>query len=95
VLGAGLDGIKNKIEPPPAVEEDVGLLSEKDAASRGIELLPRTLPEALAAVEADEVVADALGPVIFHEFLKVKQSELATYNLRVHPWEREMYLETI
>jgi len=95
VLGAGLDGIKNKIEPPPAVEEDVGLLSKEDAASRGIELLPRTLPEALAAVEADEVVADALGPVIFHEFLKVKQSELATYNLRVHPWEREMYLETI
>jgi glutamine synthetase len=95
VLGAGLDGIQNKIEPPAAVEEDVGLLSEKDAATRGIELLPRTLPEALAAVEADEVVAEALRPVILHEFLKVKRSELAAYDLHVHPWERTMYLEVI
>ena len=95
VLAAGLDGIQKKTDPPPVVEDDVGLLSAEEAAARGIELLPRTLPEALAALEADEVVAEALGPVIFHEFLKVKRSELAAYDLHVHPWERNMYLEVI
>jgi glutamine synthetase len=92
-LGAGLDGIQNEIQPPPPVEDDVGLLSAEDAAVRGIEFLPRSLPEALDAFEADRVVAEALGPVIFHEFLKVKRSELAAYDLHVHPWERAMYLE--
>lgn len=95
VLAAGLEGIQNQIDPPAPVEEDVGLLSEEEAAAGGIELLPRTLPEALAAFEADEVLAEALGPVIFAEFLKVKRSELAAYDLHVHPWERKMYLEVI
>jgi glutamine synthetase len=57
--------------------------------------LPRTLPEALDALQADQVMAEALGPVILPEFLKVKRSELAAYNLHVHPWERRMYLEVI
>jgi glutamine synthetase len=95
VLAAGLDGIQNQIEPPAAVDEDVGHLSAAEAAAQDIDFLPRTLPEALAALDADEVMAEALGPVIFHEFLKVKRSELAAYDLHVHPWERDMYLEVI
>jgi len=95
VMAAGLDGIQNQIEPPAPVEDDVGHLSAEEAAARGLEFLPRTLPEALDALEADGVMAEALGPVIFSEFLKVKRSELAAYNLHVHPWERKMYLEAI
>ena len=92
---AGLDGIRNQREPPAPVEDDVGHLSTEEAATRGLEFLPRSLPEALAAFEADAVLAEALGPVIFSEFLKVKRSELAAYDLHVHPWERKMYLEAI
>jgi len=96
VLAAGLYGIRNQIEPPAPVEDDVGAVTtEEEAAARGLKFLPRTLPEALAAFEADQVVAEALGPVVFSEFLKVKRSELAAYNLHVHPWERKMYLEAI
>jgi len=94
-LAAGLDGIRNQIEPPEPVNEDVGLLSAQEVAARGMGFLPRTLPEALAAFEADPVVAEALGSVISAEFVKVKRSELAAYDLHVHPWEREMYLEVI
>ncbi len=53
------------------------------------------MPEALAALAADEVIAEALGPAIFREFLTVKRAELAAYDLHVHPWERQMYLEVI
>jgi len=96
VLAAGLDGIRNQIEPPAPIEYDVGVVTtQEEAAARGLEFLPRSLPEALDAFEADEVVAQALGPVIFNEFLKVKRSELAAYNLHVHPWERQVYLEVI
>jgi len=93
ILGAGLDGVRRQVEPPPPVTEDVGHLSDAEARARGLAFLPRTLPEALNAVEADEVIAEALGPVIWAEFLKVKRSELAAYDLHVHPWEREVYLE--
>jgi glutamine synthetase len=40
-------------------------------------------------------MARALGPVIFPEFLKVKRTELASFNIHVHPWERKLYLEVI
>jgi glutamine synthetase len=95
MMAAGLDGIRNQIEPPAPVEDDVGHLSDEQAAARGIEMLPRSLPAALGALEADGVIAEALGPTILGEFLKVKRSELAAYNLHVHPWERRLYLETI
>ena len=95
VLAAGLDGIHNQIKPPAPVHEDVGHLSTEEAAERGLEFLPRSLSEALAAFEANEILAEALGPVIFPEFLKVKRSELTAYDLHVHPWERDIYLETL
>lgn len=95
VLAAGLDGIHNQIKPPAPVHEDVGHLSTEEAVERGLEFLPRSLSEALAAFEANEILAEALGPVIFPEFLKVKRSELTAYDLHVHPWERDLYLETL
>jgi glutamine synthetase len=95
VLGAGLDGIRRQLEPPEPVDYDIGHLSDEEAAYRGIPRLPGNLPDALAALQADETIAEALGPIIFSEFLKVKQAELAAYNLHVHPWERQLYLETI
>lgn len=95
VLAAGLDGLRNQTEPPAPFEDDVGHFSTEEAEERGLEFLPRTLPEALAAFESDGIIKEALGSMIFHEFLKVKRSELAAYNLHVHPWERDIYLETI
>jgi glutamine synthetase len=95
LLAAGLDGIENKITPPDPVEEDVGHLSADECKARELVFLPRTLPEALAAFESNTVLACALGPVIHPGFIKVKRSELDAYNLHVHPWERETYLEAL
>lgn len=95
VLAAGLDGIRKRIEPPAPIDFDIGHLSDEEAAACGAPRLPGNLPDALNALEADELIAEALGPIIFYEFLKVKRTELAAYNLHVHPWERKLYLETI
>ncbi len=94
VLAAGLDGIRQRAEPPAAVEEDVGHLTNVEAAARGLPLLPRSLSEALVALEADACIGAALGPVIAAEFAKVKRAEMAAYDLHVHPWERQTYLES-
>ncbi len=95
LLAAGFEGIRKRFTPPPPVNVDVGHLSPAEVESRGLTLLPNSLPEALDALEADETLTGALGPVIAPEFLKVKRGELAAYNLTVHPWEREMYLESV
>jgi len=95
LLAAGLDGIEHGAAPPAPVTEDVGHLSTEAATAMGLTFLPRALHEALDAVEADAVIAEALGPVVFGEFLKVKRAEGAAYDLHVHPWEREIYLEAL
>jgi glutamine synthetase len=95
LMAAGLDGIRNRIEPPDPILDDVGHLSDEEALARGLLLLPRSLPQALDALEADGVLTEALGPIIAPEFLKVKRTELAAYDRHVHPWERKVYLEAI
>jgi glutamine synthetase len=95
VLAAGLDGIHNQIDPGPPFEGDVGHMTREEIATASFGFLPRTLPEALAALEADEVITEALGPVTLEHMLIVRRSELESYNLTVHPWERETYLEVV
>lgn len=94
LLSAGMDGIDQHTDPgPPYNEVDVGHFTEAQRQQQQIDYLPRTLPVALDALENDDVLMSALAPVIGSEFLKVKRMELETYNLHVHPWERQMYLE--
>jgi glutamine synthetase len=95
LLAAGLDGIRNQIDPGPPFQDDVGHMSVEAMAEAGLTFLPRTLPEALDALEENEVVAGAIGETLLPHFLSVKRSELETYNLTVHPWERQTYLEVI
>jgi glutamine synthetase len=70
-------------------------MSDSQLAARGVGYLPRSLPEALDAFEADPVLSGALSPVIAQEFLKVKRSEYRAYSLEVHRWERKTYLEAL
>lgn len=94
LLAAGRSGIEAGAEPGPPATGDLGHLSRVDAEARGIALLPRKAAAALAAVEADPLMRETLGPVIFPEWLKVKRSEIAIYDTVVSPWERKAYLRT-
>lgn len=95
LLAAGLDGIRRQTDPGPPFQGDVGRMSVAEMLDAGLTFLPRTLADALDALEADEIVAGAVGDVILPHFLSVKRSELALYDLEVHPWERATYLEVI
>lgn len=93
MLAAGLDGIKNKIEPPAPVDANIYHMSAADREKYGIPSLPGSLPEALEALAQDEVVKAALGSHIYEKFVAAKVAEYERYNIDVHPWEIREYLK--
>lgn len=93
ILKAGLDGIRNQIEPPAAVEQNI---YEMDLASRkehGILALPENLYEAIDELSKDELVKEALGKHIYSRFVSAKMKEWERYSSRVYDWEIDEYLE--
>lgn len=93
LIAAGVDGVARDLDPGPPATGDLDRLSAGDLARQGVRLLPRSAGEALAAVEADTVIMQALGPVCGPELLRVKRDELARYEQHVSEWERTVYFE--
>jgi glutamine synthetase len=91
LIAAGLDGIDRRLDPGPACDDDLFELSLAQIRARGIPLLPQSLSEAVSALEADEVVRDALGPVLAAEFIALKRDEWTAYARHVSGWELERY----
>jgi glutamine synthetase len=81
-IHAGLDGIRNKLDPGEAVEVDPDTLSEETRRRRGIDRLPDSLPAALDALEADELLMEALGPLRRAAYLAVKRAEATAFAAR-------------
>jgi glutamine synthetase len=92
MLAAGLDGIKNKLEPGDPVNENVFEMSEREKKRRRIEQLPANLSEALDCLEKDDLLKNALGEHICTNFLEAKRAEWRTYISRVSNWEIDEYL---
>ncbi|OIQ11853.1 type I glutamate--ammonia ligase [Neomoorella thermoacetica] len=92
MLKAGLDGIKNRIQPPAPINANIFDMEATRLRAEGIDLLPGTLDEALDALEKDPVIREALGPHIYQRFMEAKRIECEEYRTRVHQWEIEHYL---
>lgn len=91
LIAAGLDGIDRGLDPGPGCDDDLFGLTLAQVRERGIALLPQGLPEALDALEADAVVAGALGPTLLREFSALKRDEALAYARHVSDWELERY----
>jgi glutamine synthetase len=79
LIAAGLDGIERGLEPPEPVEVDPATIDQAEREARGIVRLPSTQAEALDALEADDVLTSALGPVLSGSYLAVRRSEWEAY----------------
>ncbi len=92
-LAAGLDGIENKMTPPPAVD---GLLHNVAAEREklGIKAFPLSLHEAVEELKKDPVISRVFGGHALNSFLREKESEWNEYNRAVTGWEIQNYLET-
>jgi glutamine synthetase len=80
VILAGLDGVRAKTDPGEAVNIDPADLSDDERARLGIRPLPRSLGEALDALEQDELLMEALGPLRRTAYLAVKRSDVAAFS---------------
>lgn len=92
MLRAGLDGIRNKIDPGPPVNLNIFNMNEAQKEEAGIRQLPENLHRALEELQADEVMKEALGEHIFDNFLVAKSQVWQEYSLQVHDWELQRYL---
>lgn len=79
LMAAGLDGIKNSIDPGEPQEIDPGNYSDEERERRGIRRLPTSLDEALDELERDQILLDALGPLLVSSYIAVKRDESAFF----------------
>ncbi|MFC8227264.1 type I glutamate--ammonia ligase [Streptomyces sp. NPDC057287] len=95
LLMAGLDGVKNKIEPPEPIDKDLYELAPEEHA--GVQQVPTSLPAVLDALEADHEYLQAGGvftPDLIETWIDYKRThEIAPIQLRPHPHEFELYFD--
>ena len=94
MLKAGLDGIKNEIEPPAEVLENIYEMSAAKKAERNIESLPANIDEAVNLLLKDDVITSVLGDHILEHFTAAKKVEWDEYRTQVSQWELDKYLSS-
>ena len=92
LLAAGLDGIKNKLTPPAAVDRNIYVMTKEEREEAGIVDLPATLAQALVTLQSNEVISNALGDHLLEHFIEAKEIEWDIFRTQVHQWERDQYM---
>ena len=93
VLAAGLEGVRNKIDPGPPHMDNMYLKSPAELEALGVDFLPRTLNEAIDAFEADPLAKSVFGDLMAQTYVDFKRNEWDSYMNHVSAWEREHYLK--
>jgi glutamine synthetase len=92
MLMAGLDGVKNKLDPGPAVDKD--LYDLPSAELKQIPTVCGSLREALGCLDADRAFLKAGGVFdddFIDSYIDLKMSEIIRFEHTPHPVEFEMY----
>ena len=95
MLMAGLDGVRNKIEPTGPMDKDLYELPPEELAA--VPQVPGSLDEALAALEADHTFL-LEGGVFTQDVIDTwlaykREHEVDAVRLRPHPWEFHLYYD--
>ncbi len=91
-LKAGLEGIKQEIDPGEETLDNIYDMSCEERREKGITSLPGNIKEAVEKFSQSELMKEALGEHIFHKFIRAKELEWNEYKKQVHPWEVDRYL---
>ncbi|MBZ2195573.1 type I glutamate--ammonia ligase [Occultella gossypii] len=95
MLMAGIDGIKNRIEPPEPVDKDLYELPPEEHSQ--IAQVPDSLPAVLDALEADHdylTEGNVFTPDLIETWIDYKRAnEVDALRLRPHPHEFELYYD--
>ncbi|MBE3102205.1 MAG: type I glutamate--ammonia ligase [Firmicutes bacterium] len=91
-LKAGLDGIKNNIQPPAPTNRNIYSMTDNERLEERIPSLPGSLYEALDALKEDTLIRDALGEHSYDRYMEAKLIEWNEYKMQVSQWELDRYL---
>jgi glutamine synthetase len=87
-LASGLDGVRNRIEPPGCFTGDV-------YAARDLPRVAHTLRDATDAFAASEFAKRAFGEDVVEHYAHFFKTEDAAFSVSVTDWERRRYFERI
>ena len=90
-LAAGLEGIRENLDPGQPQEDNLYELSDEQLRSRKIGYLPQTLQEAVSAFAADPFIEKTLGRGLRDEFIAYKSDEWRQYHQHISQWEVDRY----
>lgn len=89
---AGLDGIRNNLTPPAPTDTNIFEMTKQELSDESIEMLPRTLGEALKAFRKSDFLREAIGEHVYNKYYAAKKEEWSKYRTRVSQWEIDEYL---
>ena len=87
-LASGLEGVKNRIEPPEAFVGDI-------YAAKDLPRVPYTLADAVKAFTTSAFAKRAFGEEVVEHYGHFFATEAAAYDKAVTDWERARYFERI
>ena len=95
VLSAGLDGIAEGMELPPAVDLDLYNIDAQQAAA--LETLPQSLADAIALAKNSSFVKQVMGAELLSKYIAIKEEELAQFEQAEDKNEfyREQYFKSV
>jgi glutamine synthetase len=81
LIAAGLDGMARRLQPGAGqlVEVDPATIPPEARERRGLHRLPSHLGEAIAALENDTVLLDALDQTLAQAYLAIRRGDLAFF----------------
>ena len=92
---AGVDGIRNRIDPGDPIDKNIYDLPPEEAAE--IKKVPGSLPDAIAALQADHeflLQGDVFSSDFIDSYIDYKvTSEIDPIRLRPHPYEFFLYYD--
>jgi glutamine synthetase len=92
ILSAGLQGIKNKVDPGQGLSVDPADLTEEEREKMGIFCLPESLGAAVEALKEDSFFKSVMGEVLYDEYIKLKRFNWLEYIHQVTEWEIDRYV---
>ena len=91
-LEASVQGIVNKIDPGPSLDEDLYIMSDDEKAKRKLNALPLNLYEAITGLGRSDLAKEVMGPVMLNSYVQYKLDEWNRYHQTVTDWEVHEYL---
>ena len=95
IHAAGMQGVKENLEPSEPVERDIFHMSKSEREKLNIEELSPSLEKALEFFEKSELVKETLSEHIYRKFIENKRMECENFNKTVTDYEIRRYFSIL